>query len=245
MTSRSGVLRRKLELVRPMLMAATGRMWTMEPVAERYAEYLCVMHGVIRASVPLMAAAVQRCDELAAAPVADPVAAPLASYLRRHIGEERGHDEWLLADLAAIGHDPDEPLRRLPAPPVAAMVGAQYYWIAHHHPICLLGYIAVLEGYPPMPGLVDSLLASTGHPRAGFHTLARHATLDVRHRDDLLRIIDDLPLTAELTAALDLSALQTIAAAAGVVGHITTVRPRVPRSPGSRRTGATRRPDAA
>ena len=36
----------------------------------------------------------------------------------------------------------------------AALVGAQYYWIRHVHPVALLGYVMLLEGYPPSAGTV-------------------------------------------------------------------------------------------
>jgi len=44
----------------------------------------------------------------------------------------------------------------------SARVGAQYYWIHHFHPVALLGYIAVLEGRPPSPTLVEELIERTG-----------------------------------------------------------------------------------
>jgi hypothetical protein len=66
-------------------------------------------------------------------------------YLERHIEEERHHDEWTLDDLAAVGIEPAQTLAIRPTANVAALVGAQYYWILHHHPVALLGYMATLE----------------------------------------------------------------------------------------------------
>ena len=39
----------------------------------------------------------------------------------------------------------------MPPPSVAGLVGSQYYWILHHHPVAFLGYVALMEGYPPTP----------------------------------------------------------------------------------------------
>jgi hypothetical protein len=168
------------------------------------------MHAVVRASVPLLTAAGRRCADLGPA---DPVAEPLRAYLARHAVEERAHDAWLLADLRAIGWDPAEPLRRIPPPVVAEMVGAQYYWLLHHHPVGLLGYVAVLEQRPGPPELPDRLARLTGLPPRGFRTLRAHVALDPRHRAELDTLLDRLPLTAEHEALIALSALHTVSAA--------------------------------
>jgi hypothetical protein len=207
MISHSARLRAKIELALPAFHGQTRRLWSSPDLAARYPDYLVLMHTVIRATVPLMEVALEeasgRADD-------DPVAAGVAAYLTKHINEERGHDEWLRQDLAALGHDPGDLLSALPRPSTAALVGSQYYWVRHHHPVCLLGHIAVLEGYPPDPRLADLITARTGFPRAGMRTLIRHAALDRRHRDELMAAIDALPLTEEHAVAMGVSALHTV-----------------------------------
>jgi len=211
--SNSSLLVSKIQLLMPRINALAGQVWESPDVAELYPRYLCLLHGAIRATVPLMEMALERSRALAAT---DPVAEGVAAYLAKHIREEQGHDEWVRQDLAAIGRDPDEPLRTMPGPSVANLVGAQYYWIRHHHPVCLLGHIAVLEGYPPPPAFAAVLRERTGYPWEGFRTLHRHAVLDVRHRDELRHALDDLPLAAEHHAALGVSALHTTHATAAL-----------------------------
>jgi hypothetical protein len=162
---------------------------------------------MIRASVPLMQVAMERSRQLAEA---DPVARALVTYFTKHIREEMHHDDWLLEDLAVLGFDSATLLTRVPHPSVAAMVGSQYYWINHYHPVGLLGYIAVMEGYPPTVEQVDELEARTGFPRAAFRTMLKHAQLDPHHRDDLNRLIDSLLLTSEQSGLVGVSALQTV-----------------------------------
>ena len=203
----SEVLRVKIDLLIPRFWTLTARLWQSANVAELYPRYLCVLHGAIRATVPLMDLALERAEALADT---DPVAAGLARYLVRHRREEMGHDIWVREDLAAIGQDPDELLSAMPGPAVANLVGAQYYWIRHHHPIALLGHIAVLEGYPPSPELAGVLQARTGYPAEGFRTLRRHTVLDVRHRDELMQTVDALPLRPEHHTAIGVSALHTL-----------------------------------
>jgi hypothetical protein len=198
----------KLGLAAPALRAATAALWRQEPsgLRPRYVGYLYAMHALVRASVPLMERAARRCAELAPH---DPVATPLARYLERHADEERGHDAWLLDDLAAAGGDPAAALDRLPSPVVADLAGSQYYWIEHHHPVALLGYIRVLEANAPAPWLADRLAARTGLPAAAFRTVREHAALDTGHLADLDELLDSLPLTAAQQVAVGVSALRT------------------------------------
>jgi hypothetical protein len=161
--------------------------------------------------VPLTEAALARSREL---PNDDPLAAPLATYLEEHVDEELHHDETLLGDLEVLGIDRGVVAERMPSPAVASLVGSQYYWILHYHPVTFLGYVALMEGYPPTLELIETLLARTGYPREAFRTYIEHAELDPGHRDRLDRTIDSLPLDASHEAALGVSAISTAGMAA-------------------------------
>jgi hypothetical protein len=178
---------------------------------ELWPEYLILQHQIIRATVPLTETALARSLEL---PRGDRLAAPLAAYLEEHVDEELGHDETLLGDLERVGVDRSAVLGRMPSPAVAALVGSQYYWILHYHPVAFLGYVALMEGYPPTPELIETLIARTGYPEEAFRTYVEHAELDPGHRDHLDRTIDALPLDASDETALGISAIATAALAA-------------------------------
>lgn len=213
-TGESARLRRKLELALPLFVATGRRLWEHPQIRDLYPEYLVATHGIIRASVPLMERALERAQ---AAASEDAAAEGLAEYLDHHVDEERGHDDWLLEDLEVLGRPREEVLARPPSASVAALVGAQYYWIEHYHPVALLGYIGLLEGYPPTIADVDALMARTGYEREAFRTLIRHAELDPLHRDDFDEALDRLPLTAEQSAVMGLSGLHSINAFTRVV----------------------------
>jgi hypothetical protein len=200
-------LRGKIELVLPELVGASERLMRDPRIAALYPEYLFTVHCIIRASVPLMETAQRRSRELAPK---DPVSAALDPYFEEHIPEERDHDEWLLGDLEVLGKERSSVLARPPSPTVAAAVGAQYYWIRHYHPVGLLGYIALLEGYPPSPELLGELAERTGYDEAAFRTLAAHAELDPGHRDELDAVIDALPVTEEQSTVMGLSAISSV-----------------------------------
>jgi Iron-containing redox enzyme len=204
-------LRAKIGLVIQPFSAACTELVDHPQLRELWPEYLIVQHQIIRATVPLTEAAL---EEARALPATDPLAAPLATYLREHVDEERGHDETLLDDLELLGARREDVLTRIPPASVAALVGAQYYWLRHHYLLALLGFVAVMEGYPPTPELVDTLVERTGYPRPAFRTFAEHAELDPGHRDHLDRVLDELPLTAEHEALLAISAISTAGLAA-------------------------------
>jgi hypothetical protein len=173
---------------------------------EQFKNYLFVLHSIIRASVPLMLEAERRCLQ----PDNDQLRSSLAKYYHKHAKEETDHDRWLLADLEVIGVPDSGVLSRKPVEAVAELVGSQYYWIHHWHPVCLMGYIAVLEGYPPQRKDIQRLIAKTGYPEAAFRTLAKHSYLDPHHREALNATLDGLPLNHRHEEWITLNAIYTL-----------------------------------
>jgi hypothetical protein len=203
-------LRRKIALVIGPFAAACTELVNHPRLRELWPEYLIMQHAIIRATVPLTEAAAERARAL---PDGDPLARPLVAYLDEHVDEELHHDEELLDDLELLGVERATVLGRMPSPAVATLVGCQYYWLLHYHPVTFLGYVAFMEGSPPTAELVETLIARTGYPREAFHTFDEHAELDPGHRDHLDRTLDSLPLTAEQEAVLAVSATSTAALA--------------------------------
>lgn len=190
----SAALRRRLSLSGPALVAACKRLENHPQLPRLYPEYLILLHTIVRAAVPLMADALRQLEQ---GRRADPLADPLIAYLEHHGAEEEGHDTWILEDLQVVGVSRAAALARLPSPTVAGLVGAQYYWIRHCHPVGLLGYMAVLEGNPPSVEAVDQLCRRSGLPVAAFRTLREHAASDGDHKRDLDDLVDRLPMTSE------------------------------------------------
>jgi len=203
----SDALRLKLRLADESAASVVSAFWSHPKLPRLFPEYLFAVHSCIRASTPLMQEALDRARVSAGA---DPVASGLASYLERHIHDEDGHDTWLLEDMQVLGLQRDEILGRLPSHRAACMVGSQYYWIRHVHPVAILGYIAVLEGQPPGAGELREIQQRTNLPAAAFRTLLEHAALDVDHAQELYAVLDALPLTAAQSALVGASALQTV-----------------------------------
>lgn len=205
--SHSRRLREKINFARVSLDAAASALWSHPRLPELYPEFLFRNHAVIRASVPLMQAAAEAC---ASRKSSDPLSAGMFEYLSHHIPEEMHHDDWVLEDLEVVGFDRKKILARIPPPSVARLVGSQYYWIRHFHPVALLGFIAVLEGTPPDVTFFEQTADRTQLPRSAFSNLLRHGKLDPRHRDDLDHALDGFPLSERDHSLLGISAFETI-----------------------------------
>jgi hypothetical protein len=162
--------------------------------------------------VPLMEAALERARELAPN---DPVAEGLAVYLERHIPEEMHGDDpggAALDDLEALGIDRFALQAQLPPSKMAALLGAQYFWIFHYHPVAILGFgFLHLEAYHPQRPALERFIERTGLPRDGFRQLLLHAKLDAVHARELDRVLDSLPLDDHHERLIGLSALQSVA----------------------------------
>jgi hypothetical protein len=228
-------VRTKIRLVRARLDEATYNLWNHPRLVEIYPEYLFKNHSVTRASVPLMEAALS-CARTKFP--SDPVAVGTAKYLAKHIPEERGHDDWLVEDMRHMGIDPSTVLKRMPSLSASTLVGAQYYWINHFHPVCLLGYIAVLEGTPPTTEYFERVVARSNLPKQALSSLFRHAKLDPRHRAELDEALDSLPLTPEHSEMLGVSALQTVHLLTRVIEELVAISHKNVSSPEKRKATA-------
>jgi hypothetical protein len=205
--SHSRRLREKIELVAPSMHRAIDAFWAHPRLPEIFPEFLFTTYCVGRTTVPLLETA------LAAASArrgADAVAGAVADYCARHIPEERHHDEGVLDDLGVLGVSRESVLRRIPSPAMAALIGAQYYWILNVHPVALLGYLEVLEGEPPVSEHLEEVIQRTGLPRKAFRTYFQHADVDRKHRDDLHEALDRMSLSREHESLLAISAFQTV-----------------------------------
>lgn len=182
-------------------------------------EHIWVNQMVARATVPLMQEVVRVAEKLPN----DPISAPLIKYMTRHIAEEMDHDQWYADDLEFLGIPREEIFARLPIPNVAAMVGSQYYWINHHHPVSFMGYLAVLEVNHPTEEYVNKLISNSKLPAKGFSTVMEHAVVDVQHSKDIIETLNNLPLNEQQFRMIERSAFQTFRYVSLIVEDICRV----------------------
>lgn len=209
----------KLRLCSPPLTEARRRLWTHPRVTELFPTFLFRMYCEARATVRLLTAARAR---LLRTP-GDPLAPGLIAYLTEHIPEETGHDVWLLESLEVLGFPRDLVMAKLPPPAVAQMVGAQDYWILHHHPVALLGYIKVVEHDSASAAVLEDVIARTGLPRGAFRFHFGHADIEPHHNEDLDLLLDTLPLEPQHEALVGVSTIHTMRQATAVLSEIVTL----------------------
>ncbi|ODS24516.1 hypothetical protein AB835_03500 [Candidatus Endobugula sertula] len=209
-------LQAKLNIVVPTLMSEANTIWRHPNLVQLYPIYLETMHMVVRSSVSLMDAAI----DTAKKKPTDSVASRLINYLEIHREEERGHDQWLLEDYAVTGGDPEFLRKKIPSTNVAEMVGAQYYWLYHYHPVSLLGHMAALEGNHPPLGFAEKLSGLSGYPIEAFRAIKRHEVLDIYHKQELYELIDNLALTAEHKKIINLSGMHTMCSSVTLMATI-------------------------
>ena len=207
MRGQGDLLRRKIDFAIPLIETICTRFWDHESLGVMFPKFLLTIYGSVRATVPLMTTAVAALERR---PADDALREPLIDYLRQHAQEEADHDEWLIQDLEQVGIRRNEVLASPGTPEVARLVGAQYYWIHHAHPIALLAFFAVLEGHPPIASHLDEVQRRTALPAEAFRMLRKHADLDKEHADELFRLLDELPLTPSLSELLGISAFHTL-----------------------------------
>lgn len=102
--------------------------------------------------------------------------------LVEYMEEERGHEKWILADIAAMGGN----VRKEGDPGIACrvMVGYTYYAIEWVSPYAMLGSVHVLEGMSTLLAdrAADAIQRSLAHDgEDGFSYLKSHGALDIEH----------------------------------------------------------------
>lgn len=167
-----------------------------------YLAYLAEAYHHVKHTCPLLALAAAHCG------AGD---RRLSEALLDYIAEERGHDEWILADIQALGGDAEAVRRARGAPAVRIMVGYAYYAIETLGPYALLGMVHVLEGVSaaiaaPAAQSIRAGLGDAGG--AGFSYLESHGSLDQEH----VKFFEDLVNGIE-----SLQALETIVDTAGIM----------------------------
>jgi hypothetical protein len=199
----SALLRAKIELAQPRIQGTAQRFWRHERVEEVFTRHLQNLYFTVSSSRPLLEHALQRSRSLED----DAVAAALVPYFEEHIEEEAGHDEWVLDDLEVLGVSREVAKRRIPPPAVATLTGSQYYYIDKVHPLALIAYQAVVEGYPPRVEFLDGIVARTRIPKAALGSFYKHAEIDKHHGRALWAMLDGLPLNAHHVSLLGMNAL--------------------------------------
>ncbi|GAB6052834.1 iron-containing redox enzyme family protein [Magnetospira thiophila] len=155
-----------------------------------YLDFLAQAYHHVRHTCPLLALALSRLQSEDAA-----YRAALLAYLE----EEKGHEQWILADIAALGGDADTVRRGEGRLPCRTMVSHAYYLTDRVDPYGLLGMVHVLEGMSVMLATtaaqaIRARFAQSGITKAtgGFSYLMSHGALDQEHVQMFAGLLDGL-----------------------------------------------------
>ena len=152
-----------------------------------YVDFLASAYHHVRHTCPLLGLALSRCDLDDAA-----YRAGLLAYL----DEEKGHEEWILDDIRALGGDADRVRQTLAPLAVRVMVAYANYAIEHISPYALLGMVHVLEGMSvalarAAAGAIGATLAADSQA-GGFSYLNSHGHLDESHVELFAKLLDQI-----------------------------------------------------
>ena len=165
--------------------------------AERYGRLLLELYHVVWAFNPVSAAAASRLtDEHRQA----------RYFLYEHMMEEKGHEEWVLADLREMGVSSEVALAHKPLPDTLALNGYNYCAADRKHPCSALGMLYALEviasvyGGPFTSALKEALFLQD---ERGTSFIGSHASLDAEHLAELRVVLNTLHDEAARAAVIE------------------------------------------
>lgn len=118
----------------------------------------------------------------------------LRNAMSEYIGEETGHEEWILNDIRACAGDADAVRRAPPSLPVELLIAYAYDTIERRNPVGFLGMVLVLEGTSVAVAskAAGALKRAFGLGDQAFTYLSSHGSLDVRHTQFFAAIVNRL-----------------------------------------------------
>ena len=164
---------------------------------ERYRKLLLELYHVVWHFNPVCAAAASRIPDSER---------QIRYFLYEHMEEEKGHEEWVMNDLEAVGVPRASALDHPPTPFTRALVGDNYWAADRRHPCSVLGMLYTLEviasvyGGPFASAIKESLLLEG---ERGVSFINSHATMDAKHMAELRVILNTLESADAQEAVID------------------------------------------
>jgi hypothetical protein len=160
-----------------------------------YLRFLEQAYHHVRHTVPLLMACGARLPERL-----DWLREAVAEY----IGEELGHERWILEDIRAAGGSPEAVRSGAPALATELMVAYAYDLIQRRNPVGFFGMVFVLEGTSVSlaSAAADALQQALSLPSNAFTYLRSHGSLDLEHLDFFRGLMNRLEAPADRTAVV-------------------------------------------
>jgi hypothetical protein len=162
---------------------------------ERYRRLLTELYHVVWHFNPVCAAAASRMSD---------THRDVRYFLYEHMGEESGHEEWVLNDLEGMGVTREAARTSQPGVFTATLCGYNYWSADRRHPCSVLGMVYALEVIASVYGgafssAIREALFLEGDRGTTF--ISSHATMDTEHMVILRKVLNNLA-DAEALAAV-------------------------------------------
>ena len=164
----------------------------------RYVAFLTEAYYHVRQTVPLLMACGSRLTERHRW---------LQDAITEYIEEERGHDRWILNDIAACGADSAAVEAGEPNFYTEVMVSYAWNSVMRGNPASFFGMVLVLEGTSvnlatPMAQLIRQRLQL---PEQAMSYLTSHGSLDQEHIQFFAKLMDQLSDPADQQAVIHMA----------------------------------------
>lgn len=173
--------------------AGTSGVYCIERISiVEYHRILCNLHEIAVNAVPFMDSAIASLGCLTCRTDADN---KFLDYLKKHITEEKGHDRWILEDVAALraaypflGQFDDVPK----SPFIGTLVRAQGEFLNCGYTWPLLGHMAAIETRPPAISQIKALRERLGLSDEMVRSYERHAVIDIDHGREIISLLREI-----------------------------------------------------
>jgi pyrroloquinoline quinone (PQQ) biosynthesis protein C len=164
-------------------------------VTAQYIAFLSQAYHHVRHTVPLLMACGSRLDSRHEW---------LREAVAEYISEEVGHQEWILADIAACGGDPALVRDAQPHASTELMVAYAYHQVDRANPVGFFGMVHVLEGTSTALAThaADTMRSALALPPEAFTYLSSHGSLDLEHVAFFERLMNRLDDTRDQQAVI-------------------------------------------
>ncbi|PZO88106.1 MAG: biliverdin-producing heme oxygenase [Micavibrio aeruginosavorus] len=131
----------------------------------------------------------------------------LHDAIAEYIEEEKGHEEWILNDIAAAGADKEAARAATPNLEMQVLVAYNYDYIARKNPVGFLGMVFMLESTSIQIANngADAVKAKLALPKTAFTYLYSHGALDIEHLKFYENLVNQVTDPADQAAIIEVA----------------------------------------
>lgn len=131
----------------------------------------------------------------------------LHDAIAEYIDEEKGHEEWILNDIAACGADKEAARNSTPNLETQVLVAYNYDYIQRKNPVGFLGMVYMLESTSTQIAAAgaDAVKAGLGLPDSAFSYLYSHGELDIEHMDFFKKLVNRITDETDREAIIEVA----------------------------------------